>query len=1273
MSMRMIQLLSLSLLATAAAKTASPIQAATAVLDWIQKEGGMVHKFLEVGESGSPGNVGLFVKGGMIAKDEALLMIPQSCLLKYPGTNFDMCESGRELVGQLEMYRDKGIESSKHGIYMEYLDATKDVDLLPSGWSSRGKHSLLKLLTQDFKQVLAPRKMLDWSWQRDCMGDPEQESSYLLLLQRGWDGVMMPGFDMIRHRNGEWTNSGISSKTDGSVNVVVTATRDIQPDEELFTSYNLCGEECGNRADSYGTPEILRDQGTIEEYPQRFIIQEELAFEVKQVKGSERLSIEWLMDDGDMPTKEAVVFLEDQAARLESYAEEYLVERDARVPVTEFETIKKFHQVYLTAFSAAVDAAYDPDCNDDATQTTCSLGSRYNALTEQEDSLPYRDKKTCEFAKNLTFPTYSTFPDVDSPYHEISYYSDEDTRDSCFEIDNVVQICTSYRPHYHEMSVHYPARYLDKMERVLWVGGGDSMLLHEILKYPNLELVVGLELDQRVTRQTFKHFGAQPHFDNDKVQWWYGDAAKSLLLLPKEYFGTFDMVIVDLSETIMSLKVTDEVDIFGALSLLLNPNGIIIKNEIYFHDFTNLFDYTVQLYYYDVPIICSQSMVFGSYNTDYLLKEPIDHGVETVLNHMQDPARYSDWHDYQRNNAIPNPPCDEKANDTTNDTELEQDKSPGILMILEAEDVAPAAIVNAKMASYTLQVALNKAGLNTLGSEEVDQVNADFGFALVLLEEGYAVARLFKHLNYVAFDIHLWSSFGLMDVAKAAILEEFGCPGGKSSSSYRIVAGGMFGIDTWKEDQKNCGPGSAVHCHEEKEGDAVVVEPERTAPTDAAKVQTVLKESMAIIQAQDMMVAVICGKETEECKAVDTVKESGNVKTVVPIYTCPSMQDTNEYEKDALNKMKECQKIVMKQMQDATNKNGKFHAMVLDTNAVFGMGQIVVKIFESVRNVAALMQKDIAVLAVMDKKDDAWRLHVLERFRHDVIVDDPAYRARVLFNSTDSSLEMGITTSGDTEFVQHLTDAIAKIEEETSLVSDLRSLRGALFADQPEYNANGPTQFFHPSVYDQVTPYEQWKSQKPVAQQVVSQFEMAEFQSHLMVGDKVRIDVDDVIFYGTISGEEEDGKQFSIDYEDGDVEEDVPRNRLLKTESFYSEPDPLSAEQVQDAMQHALFAMKSQDTAKAELKEWDTPGKGLVLSAFWKTGNVVVLYDGDSHVDINLFTYEQEIEIANEFEQHFQKQIFLLARGLRDEQPRGIGRVVNFEEDIEVGHTPLWA
>ncbi len=124
------------------------------------------------------------------------------------------------------------------------------------------------------------------------------------------------------------------------------------------------------------------------------------------------------------------------------------------------------------------------------------------------------------------------------------------------------------------------------------------MLLHEVLQYDSLELVVGLELDQKVTRGCFRHFGTSPHFHNEKVQWWFGDASKSLVMLPKDWFKSFDLVLVDLSETVMSFKVTKELDVLEALTLLVKDDGIFVKNEVYFDKFKNMFPHTAQINWY---------------------------------------------------------------------------------------------------------------------------------------------------------------------------------------------------------------------------------------------------------------------------------------------------------------------------------------------------------------------------------------------------------------------------------------------------------------------------------------------------------------------------------------------------------------------------------------------------------------------------------------------------------------------------------------------------
>jgi|EP00970_Alexandrium_tamarense_P016583 hypothetical protein len=92
-----------------------------------------------------------------------------------------------------------------------------------------------------------------------------------------------------------------------------------------------------------------------------------------------------------------------------------------------------------------------------------------------------------------------------SLYQKVIFEENLIKEDKCLRLDNTLQQCSSYRPHYHEPFVHQSASYLNEgfmsgVKRVVFVGGGDSMLLHEVLKYEGLEMVLGLELDQKVTR-----------------------------------------------------------------------------------------------------------------------------------------------------------------------------------------------------------------------------------------------------------------------------------------------------------------------------------------------------------------------------------------------------------------------------------------------------------------------------------------------------------------------------------------------------------------------------------------------------------------------------------------------------------------------------------------------------------------------------------------------------------------------------------------------------
>merc|ERR1712238_340037 len=108
-------------------------------------------------------------------------------------------------------------------------------------------------------------------------------------------------------------------------------------------------------------------------------------------------------------------------------------------------------------------------------------------------------------------------------------------------------------------------------------------------------------------------------------------------------------------------------------------------------------------------------------------------------------------------------------------------------------------------------------------------------------------------------------------------------------------------------------------------------------------------------------------------------------------------------------------------------------------------------------------------------------------------------------------------------------------------------------------------------------------------------------------------------------------------------------------------------------LREGLFKAVDSDSENNNVKEFDDLGDGCLLFDTWRGGSIVVLWDGRNHVDINLFTYEEDFEQATAFEENFSLAIPGLQTMLRDEHPRGMGRVVSFEKDIEEYEEPHWA
>jgi spermidine synthase len=173
----------------------------------------------------------------------------------------------------------------------------------------------------------------------------------------------------------------------------------------------------------------------------------------------------------------------------------------------------------------------------------------------------------------------------------------------CLVINNEIQLCEKSEPIYHEMIVHFPVQYLKKnIEKVLIVGGGDLMTLREVMKYKTIKKVYMLELSEEIVNLCKKYFDQDDFSDNEKVEIVYGDANVTIDTIIENEKLSFDMVIVDTTEDNEENLPVDRPNFFFKCFLLLNNDGILVKNGLKFKEVLESYvDLNTISYNVDIP------------------------------------------------------------------------------------------------------------------------------------------------------------------------------------------------------------------------------------------------------------------------------------------------------------------------------------------------------------------------------------------------------------------------------------------------------------------------------------------------------------------------------------------------------------------------------------------------------------------------------------------------------------------------------------------------
>jgi hypothetical protein len=105
----------------------------------------------------------------------------------------------------------------------------------------------------------------------------------------------------------------------------------------------------------------------------------------------------------------------------------------------------------------------------------------------------------------------------------------------------------------------------------------------------------------------------------------------------------------------------------------------------------------------------------------------------------------------------------------------------------------------------------------------------------------------------------------------------------------------------------------------------------------------------------------------------------------------------------------------------------------------------------------------------------------------------------------------------------------------------------------------------------------------------------------------------------------------------------------------------LTVTQLEHALERVLSEMNLAVSASGISSE---SGDGALIISALKEGHAIVLWDGGTFVDTNLFTHDQTIQHKDVFAEKFMKYVGYLNYVLRDEMPRGTGHVVNLMKDI---------
>jgi spermidine synthase len=163
-----------------------------------------------------------------------------------------------------------------------------------------------------------------------------------------------------------------------------------------------------------------------------------------------------------------------------------------------------------------------------------------------------------------------------SPFQKIEVY-ETSHYGNLLVIDGFTMVSTRDNFIYHEMMSH-PALFTHTApKRVAIIGGGDCGTLREVLKHPEVEQVIQIDIDERVTRVAEQYFPELCESNQDpRAQLLFIDGIRWMREADP---GSLDVIIVDSTDPIGPGEVLFTAEFYQACHQALGPDGLLVQQS----------------------------------------------------------------------------------------------------------------------------------------------------------------------------------------------------------------------------------------------------------------------------------------------------------------------------------------------------------------------------------------------------------------------------------------------------------------------------------------------------------------------------------------------------------------------------------------------------------------------------------------------------------------------------------------------------------------------